>query len=241
MGGLQTKKTSNTRCPVQTEKIATVLRIAVKELTDDKWVRKKLMNPKTTELIDTLDLLEEATTETDQSLPMGCSYVKTCIEGIETTFLVDTGAEVSVVSDHLLSKLMKINNKLPTLPVTGMMVNGVIPNQTSSVKKQIMAKMKIGENTENITFLVLDGLLEEGIMGNDFLETHEAKIIYRTRQLQGDGEHNTVRARGTRKEQHDPINPHRGSTGRNGPNNCDKRTPVGRHRARETRRNNRRI
>lgn len=165
--------------PARTEdKIATVLRIAIKKLTDDKWVRMKYEEEKKTKLIDMMDLLEETTSEMDQTLAKGCLYVKTSIEGVEARFLVDTRAEVSVISDHLLNKMMKLNEKIPSLPVTEIMVNGVVPNQTTKVKKQIMARVEISNQVENITFLVLKGLMEKGIMGYDFLENHEANIEY---------------------------------------------------------------
>lgn len=37
--------------------------------------------------------------------------------------------------------------------------------------------------TENVTFLVLDRLSEEGFLGNDFLESHEPRIGYSTQRM----------------------------------------------------------
>lgn len=66
----------------------------------------------------------------------------------------------------------------------GILINGVIPKQTTKVKKQVMARVTIDENAENVTFLVLQGLSEEGILlGNDFLESHEAQINYSTQWI----------------------------------------------------------
>lgn len=73
---------------------------------------------------------------------MGCPYVKIYVKGIEARFLVDTGAEISVISYNLLHMILKLNKKLPMIPVMGMTVNGVIPNHVTTVKKQIMAKLE---------------------------------------------------------------------------------------------------
>lgn len=86
-------------------------------------------------LIDMLDLLKKTTSEMDQTLPKEFPYVKTNLEGVEARFLVDTDTEVSVVSDHLLNKLMILNDRVPTLPVTKIMMNGDFPNQTTKVKR----------------------------------------------------------------------------------------------------------
>lgn len=151
------------------------------KLPDDKWVRKKNKDERT-ESISAEDLLEESPSKTEQPTTTGCTYITIKIENMNIKFLVDTGAEISVISDQLLRKLTEANEKLPTLPVAGLTVNGVVPNQATKIKKQIMARIKIEEGTENITFLVLDGLVEEGIIGNDFLESHEARIRYDTQR-----------------------------------------------------------
>lgn len=46
-----------------------------------------------------------------------------------------------------------------------------------------MARVTINDNTKNVTFLVLKGLSEEGILGNYFLESHEARIDCSTQRM----------------------------------------------------------
>lgn len=117
--------------------------------------------------------------------------------------MVDTGAEISVISDQLRYKLEKINSKLPTLPVMGITVNGVILNQTTKVRQQIMVRIKIYNATEHITFLLLDGLVEEGKLGNDFLDS-----LY----IRKDGTYKTIYAKFAKRKQNHSFNYHTNST-----------------------------
>lgn len=111
-------------------------------------------------------------------MPTGCLYDILEVEGINIKFLVDTGTEISVISDQL--RLEKIIDKLPTLSVMGITMNGIIPNQTTKVRKQIVTRLRVDKANENVTFLVLNGLVEEGILGNYFFDSHQTRIDYCT-------------------------------------------------------------
>lgn len=82
---------------------ATILQIAVKEEEpDDKWVRKKPSEIPQTESINIEDLVEGDEEKTDQTTGTGRPYAEISIEGIQAKFLIDNGAEISVISDRML-------------------------------------------------------------------------------------------------------------------------------------------
>lgn len=89
---LPTRKTGNTQPPSPTNKsVATIQRIAV-----DK-------PPDKTKIINSKELLEEREATTDQSdETTGCPYVNVKLKGHKTKLLVDTGAEITIISEHVL-------------------------------------------------------------------------------------------------------------------------------------------
>lgn len=74
-------------------------------------------------------------TKTEQSTPTGSPYFQIQIEEIGTKLLIDTGAEISVISDQLMRRLIEVNAKLPTLPVTELIKK--ISVRLTSLKKYI--------------------------------------------------------------------------------------------------------
>ena len=55
----------------------------------------------------------------------GLTEVKINIESKEIKTLVDTGSEVSVVSEHILDELKELNKNIPSLPVAGVTIVGI--------------------------------------------------------------------------------------------------------------------
>ena len=47
----------------------------------------------------------------------GLTEVKIIIEGKKIKTLIDTGSEISVISEHVLDELREINKDIPSLPV----------------------------------------------------------------------------------------------------------------------------
>jgi hypothetical protein len=47
-----------------------------------------------------------------------------------------------------------------------------------------MMKLTMTKQTENITFLIIDGLDEAGILETDFLDSHKARINYEDQSVE---------------------------------------------------------
>lgn len=62
--------------------------------------------------------------------------------------------------------------------ITELTISNVIPKHNVKVRRQVMAKMTIEDREEDVTFLVIDGLHEGDIIGNDFLESFRSKVNY---------------------------------------------------------------
>ena len=121
------------------------------------------------------ELLEEDDAEVIEP-ETGLTEVIVNIEGKEFKTLIDTGSEVSVISENGLEKLKEINKNIPSLPVAGVTIIGITGVRSKRVTKQVQLNMLInGVEFEN-TFLVVRGLNLEVILGNDFLKRHKAVI-----------------------------------------------------------------
>ena len=74
------------------------------------------------------DLSEELLEEEDfgaERRENGLTEVKISIEGKEIKTLIDTGSEISVISEHVLDELREINKNIPSLPVDGVTIVGI--------------------------------------------------------------------------------------------------------------------
>ena len=70
------------------------------------------------------ELMEEEDLETARP-ETGLTEVRIQIEGKEVKTLVDTGSEISVISEHILESLQEINKNIPILPVAGVTIVGI--------------------------------------------------------------------------------------------------------------------
>ena len=113
------------------------------------------------------ELMEEGNREVVEP-ETGLTDVIVNIEGKEFKTLIDTGSEISVISESGLEELKELNKNIPSLPVAGVTIVGVTGVRSKRVTKQVQLNMLInGVEFEN-TFLVVRGLNLEVILGNDF-------------------------------------------------------------------------
>ena len=73
----------------------------------------------------------------------GLTEVKINIEGKEIKTLIDTGSEVSVISEHTLDELKELNKNIPSLPVAGVTIVGITGVRSKRVTKQVHLNMII--------------------------------------------------------------------------------------------------
>ena len=108
-----------------------------------------------------------------------CSQVSLNIYGNSINTLIDTGAEISVISDTLATELCKNKNvKKENCRLNN--INGVGGNIVFVLGK-ITLKIKISTLTINHTFIILNKVTYPLILGEDFLKTHQACIDYSKR------------------------------------------------------------
>ena len=84
----------------------------------------------------TKELLEEDDTGVMET-KTGLTEVIVTIEGKNFKTLIDTGSEISVVSENVMGELKEINKNIPSLPVAGITVVGVTGVWSIRVTRQV--------------------------------------------------------------------------------------------------------
>ena len=67
----------------------------------------------------------------------GLTEVTIRIEGKNYKTLIDTGSEISVISENVMSELKEINKNIPSLPVAGVTVVAVSYTHLDVYKRQV--------------------------------------------------------------------------------------------------------
>ena len=97
---------------------------------------------------------------------------------------VDTGSEVSIISEHILDELRENNKNIPSLSVAGVSIVGITGVRSKRVTKQEQLNMMINGGTYENSFLVVCGLNLEVILGNDFLIRHSVVVDFKKQVLE---------------------------------------------------------
>lgn len=113
----------------------------------------------------------------------GCPFIMVKIDNHEYEMLIDSGADVSVVSIPYEETIRKINKTIPMLPITGVSIYNAMGTKPVKINKQILLPITLDKEKIQVPFIVVPQLNEGGIIGSDMLEKYNAKIDYKRRTL----------------------------------------------------------
>lgn len=112
------------------------------------------------------------------------SEIEVIIEGKKVNMLVDTGSEVTIISEDLVQEIKEINQgKIIELPVKGVELIGATGVRSKRVTKQVLMEVKVGNEGMNIAFLVVKGLNTGVILGRDTIQLEGMVIDFRKNEL----------------------------------------------------------
>lgn len=97
--------------------------------------------------------------------------------------LVDTGATVSVVSKEIVDRILERSSDVSMLPIHGVQVSNAIGRKVCKVSKQISCKCQIGGEIVQASFIQVDKLNENGIIGADILNLHQDQVHFDNKTL----------------------------------------------------------
>ena len=102
----------------------------------------------------------------NQSL-LRCPELSIFIEGIEVKALLDTGSEITCISQEFYEKHSNLFKNKPTFPICGKVVKGATGDKTTRLKRQVLLDVKLGNSHVSLIFIVVPKLIKECIIGYD--------------------------------------------------------------------------
>lgn len=112
-------------------------------------------------------LKEESSTEVKERK---CPTIILTIQGIKINALIDSGSQVSCISEEFFTEHDTSFKKCPILPVTGVSVIGATKGKPVKLKKQVYADIKIMDLETSASLLVVPNLTRRCIIGVDILK-----------------------------------------------------------------------
>nr|CAI5866390.1 unnamed protein product [Callosobruchus analis] len=131
---------------------------------------------------DVGDLLEEKP-EVQTVSVMPVVWAK--FENTETQCLVDSGSQVTGVSEKYLAELSHRNEKIPRIPCKCVTLMGAMGSKSTMVKEQVYLTFELGGREFEYSFLVIPGLVRNVILGCDWMHDHGIKIDFGQNKLCG--------------------------------------------------------
>jgi hypothetical protein len=111
-----------------------------------------------------------------------CPKIKATFKDINVEMILDTGSQVSVLSDDVFRQI-KIRGPIMELPVQSVVLMSAFGNKTSRVKRQALISFNFNEDKFENDFLISPQLVSPGILGADFLYTYKFSIDLGLRRM----------------------------------------------------------
>lgn len=106
------------------------------------------------------------------------------LQGVLTNALLDSGSEVTCISEEFYLRNSERLQKCPKLPISKLSVVGATGGRPVSVKSQLYVEMTIENFTECHTFVIIPKLKRECIIGVDLLKKLRGNINFEIEKLQ---------------------------------------------------------
>ena len=122
------------------------------------------------------DLLKEELDEALNDTP-DVVLIKSNLFNEEYMAIVDTGSQMSIISEHLFNQLMnKNNNEIKSIPVQNLYIMGITGIRNRKVNKQVYLNLCISNVEFQTLFIVVKDIHVNLLLGVDFLELYKGVI-----------------------------------------------------------------
>ena len=121
------------------------------------------------------DLLEPEDikiTDNDDS----CPNIRVKIQGVETEALIDTGSEITCISENFFENNKNKFKSCEILPIVGTSVVGATGVKPVKLKHQLYADLNLNEETYSCVFIIIPKLNKNCILGADLLKKFKGRI-----------------------------------------------------------------
>lgn len=108
-------------------------------------------------------------TSDDYSLP-GLPEVCVCLYGKSVNALIDTGSQISGITNELYDSIRKEGGELPEIAIPAIQVQGAFGSRSESTNRLVLIEFKLGSTLVEAPVLVMRRLPRSLILGYDWLE-----------------------------------------------------------------------
>lgn len=155
-------------------------------INNNNWRRDRENNndnSREINLVDTVggeELLSDSEKEdATRARKMSCPTISLEVFGEATEALIDSGSEITAVSEQFFKVVSKSTNGLPILPVVGITVRGAVGTKEQKIKQQVLLKVIVEATMEmDIVCLVVPGLVRPMVLGCDWLSQYKARLDF---------------------------------------------------------------
>ena len=105
-----------------------------------------------------------------------CPNINVKIQGIETEALIDTGSEITCISENFFENNKNKFKNCEILPIVGASVVGATGVKPVILKHQLYADIKINGEIFSCVFIIIPKFNKNCILGYDFLKKFKRKI-----------------------------------------------------------------
>jgi hypothetical protein len=105
-----------------------------------------------------------------------CPHVEVSVGNRKIISLIDTGAEISVISQELFEKLMEDGIEIPTLPISNCLLEAAFGTKSQRIKRQALLNFTIDGSPYEAIALISPRLTMYMILGVDFFREYRVTI-----------------------------------------------------------------
>lgn len=99
------------------------------------------------------------------------------VKGFEIIALVDTGSDITCISEEFWQELVKKHPNLPLMPIKSIQVKAAVGRKSVDIRNITLLPLKVGQVIIETGFLIVPGLSRSLIIGFDWLKDKRVKII----------------------------------------------------------------
>jgi hypothetical protein len=103
--------------------------------------------------------------------------------GIVVKAILDTGSEINLVTESMYSILMESGVEIPTLPVESVVLITAFGKKSNKIRKQALLEFNLGEDKFEANFLLSPQLINEAILGCQFMKEYGIGLSFETESL----------------------------------------------------------
>ena len=107
-----------------------------------------------------------------------CPEVDVYLKGKSATASIDTGSEVTAISEKFYNESLEYFTRCSTLELCGKFIKAATGSKSTRLKLQVMMPTKINNLTLDLIYIVVPKLIKDCIIGIDFQE--KLKMIINT-------------------------------------------------------------